>query len=47
MAKKKSLAGKIAGPSNKLVGYTFHKKKGSGYITFSTKTQARKRGYNI
>ena len=45
--KNNSLAGKIAGPSNKYVGYTFHKKRGEGYITFPTKSAARKRGYKI
>jgi len=47
MKKKNSLSGKIAGPSNSLVGYTFHKKKGEGYITFDTKAKAKKRGYKI
>jgi len=42
-----SKAGKIAGSSNKFVGYTFHKKRGIGYVTFSTKTEARKKGYKI
>ena len=47
MVKKNTLAGKIAGASNKFVGYTFHKKKGTGYVTFGTKTEARKKGYKI
>ena len=46
MVKKKSLVGKIAGPSNPFVGYTFHAKKG-GYRTFKTKEAARKAGYKV
>lgn len=45
--KNNSLAGKIAGPSNKYIGYTFHKKRGAGYVTFPTKSAARKKGYKI
>ena len=43
----KNNRGKIAGPSNELVGYTFYKKTGSGYVTFKTKTEARRKGYKI
>jgi len=30
---------------NSLIGYIFHKKRGTGYITFKTLTEARKKGY--
>jgi len=45
--KKRTLAGKIAGPSNPFAGYTFFKKRGKGYKTFKTKKAAKKAGYKI
>ena len=45
MTKPKTNAGRLKA-GNKDIGYIFHKKRGSGYITFPTKTAAKKRGYN-
>jgi len=45
MVKRKTNAGRLKA-GNKQIGYIFHKKRGSGYVTFSTKTAARKKGYN-
>ena len=41
---KKDNSGKFK-TGNSLIGYVFHKKRGSGYITFSTLKEAKKRGY--
>jgi len=45
MKKPKTNAGRLK-TGNKHIGWIFYKKRGGGYITFSTKAAARKRGYN-
>ena len=44
-SKTKTNAGRLKA-GNKQIGYSFYKKRGRGYVTFPTKTAARKKGYN-